>query len=209
MSDVQRGINALKGLGALGSTGPTPEEQLLGLGALGPDTGPDYIDKIEGPGDAFTAGIQSGILNLKANTQNFKASVNTLIGRDRKAQSQLQEAELLAQDASIPLSGMEQFDAFLEQPTFNCFINQVAAATGQFVRSLVVSMAAAAATGGVATTATALRTTGKKLATGKNPPFLKNVPVTTETLRQQNQEERARRQYRSINNLDHYGRPRI
>ena len=31
----------------------------------------------------------------------------------------------------------------------------------------------------------------------------------TETLRQQNQEERARRQYRSINNLDHYGRPRI
>ena len=29
----------------------------------------------------------------------------------------------------------------------------------------------------------------------------------TETLRQQNQEERARRQYRSINNLDHYGRP--
>ena len=31
----------------------------------------------------------------------------------------------------------------------------------------------------------------------------------TETLRQQNQEERARRQYRSINNLDHYGRPII
>ena len=31
----------------------------------------------------------------------------------------------------------------------------------------------------------------------------------TETLRQQHQEERARRQYRSINNLDHYGRPRI
>ena len=31
----------------------------------------------------------------------------------------------------------------------------------------------------------------------------------TELLRQQNQEERARRQYRSINNLDHYGRPRI
>ena len=31
----------------------------------------------------------------------------------------------------------------------------------------------------------------------------------TEPLRQQNQEERARRQYRSINNLDHYGRPRI
>ena len=31
----------------------------------------------------------------------------------------------------------------------------------------------------------------------------------TEALRQQNQEERARRQYRSINNLDHYGRPRI
>ena len=31
----------------------------------------------------------------------------------------------------------------------------------------------------------------------------------TETLRQQNQEERARRQYRRINNLDHYGRPRI
>ena len=31
----------------------------------------------------------------------------------------------------------------------------------------------------------------------------------TEALRLQNQEERARRQYRSINNLDHYGRPRI
>ena len=31
----------------------------------------------------------------------------------------------------------------------------------------------------------------------------------TEALRLQNQEERARRQYRSINNFDHYGRPRI
>ena len=31
----------------------------------------------------------------------------------------------------------------------------------------------------------------------------------TEALSLQNQEERARRQYRSINNLDHYGRPRI
>ena len=31
----------------------------------------------------------------------------------------------------------------------------------------------------------------------------------TETLRQQNQEERARRQYRNVHNLDHYGRPRI
>ena len=31
----------------------------------------------------------------------------------------------------------------------------------------------------------------------------------TEALSLQNQEEKARRQYRSINNLDHYGRPRI
>ena len=31
----------------------------------------------------------------------------------------------------------------------------------------------------------------------------------TELLRQQNQEERARRQYRNVHNLDHYGRPRI
>ena len=31
----------------------------------------------------------------------------------------------------------------------------------------------------------------------------------TELLRQQNQEERARRQYRNVRNLDHYGRPRI
>jgi predicted NAD-dependent protein-ADP-ribosyltransferase YbiA (DUF1768 family) len=192
MSDVQSGINSLRSLGALGSTGPTPEEQLLGLGALGPDTGPDYIDKIEGPGDAFTAGIQSGILNLKANAQNFKASVNTLVGRDRKAQSQLQEADLLAQDASVPLSGMEQFDGFLKQPTFNGFMNQVAAATGQFVPSLVVSMAAAAATGGVATTATALRTTGAKLASGKKAPFLKTVPVTTESLRQQKSAKQLR-----------------
>ena len=30
-----------------------------------------------------------------------------------------------------------------------------------------------------------------------------------ELLRQQNQEERARRQYRNVHNLDHYGRPRI
>ena len=31
----------------------------------------------------------------------------------------------------------------------------------------------------------------------------------TELLRQQNQEERARRQYRNVYNLDHNGRPRI
>ena len=39
--------------------------------------------------------------------------------------------------------------------------------------------------------------------------LLERMKVKTEVLRQQNQEERAKRQYRNIHNLDHYGRPRI
>ena len=39
--------------------------------------------------------------------------------------------------------------------------------------------------------------------------MVERMKEKTEALRQQNQEERARRQYRNVHNLDHYGRPRI
>ena len=39
--------------------------------------------------------------------------------------------------------------------------------------------------------------------------MVERMKEKTEALRQQNQEERAKRQYRNIHNLDHYGRPRI
>ena len=39
--------------------------------------------------------------------------------------------------------------------------------------------------------------------------MVERMKEKTEALRLQNQEERARRQYRNVHNLDHYGRPRI
>jgi isopropylmalate/homocitrate/citramalate synthase len=39
--------------------------------------------------------------------------------------------------------------------------------------------------------------------------MVERMKEKTEALRQQNQEERARRQYRNVYNLDHNGRPRI
>ena len=39
--------------------------------------------------------------------------------------------------------------------------------------------------------------------------MVERMKEKTEALRLQNEEEKARRQYRNVHNLDHYGRPRI
>ena len=189
MNEVDIAINQLRNAGSLGRQPLTDEEQKRQIETAGVFGTPSRIqpEVIDTPGEAFSAGVQAGAFNLKANTESFKAAVNTLIGRDKVAQDQLTQAEYIQTDAANLMSTMEPFDVFLEQPTFTGFINQVAAATGQFVPSAIVSIAAAAATGGAATGAAALtgRTSIAKLTTGKKAPFLKTVPVTIESIRQQ------------------------
>tara|TARA_R100000353_G_scaffold112883_1_gene80860 strand:- start:1517 stop:11173 length:9657 start_codon:yes stop_codon:yes gene_type:complete len=189
MNEVDIAINQLRNAGSLGRKPLTDEEQKRQIETAGVFGTPSRIqpEVIDTPGEAFSAGVQAGAFNLKANTESFKAAVNTLIGRDKVAQDQLTQAEYIQTDAANLMSTMEPFDVFLEQPTFTGFINQVAAATGQFVPSAIVSIAAAAATGGAATGAAALtgRTSIAKLTTGKKAPFLKTVPVTIESIRQQ------------------------
>ena len=138
-----------------------------------------YVDKIDGPGEAFSAGVTSGIRNLEAQTYNFRAAINALAGNEVATQNLLEEARRREADAGIPLSGMEQFDSVLEEPTVGGFFNQVAAATGQFVPSAFVSVVAAAATGGVAAGGAALTTRGGAafLTQGSKAPFLRNLPL--------------------------------
>jgi len=180
--DTNEAIKRLSEIGSMGQTARVPDQSAAYTGTAGySGRVPVPQEEIDDPISAFKAGVQAGTLNLRAQTNNFKASVNTLLGRDSIAEDQLRRAELIEQDAGITMSGMEQFETFLEQPTFYGFINQVAAATGQFVPSVAVSIAAAATGGGVATGLTALtaRAAAPRLGGAGAAPFLKTAPTFT------------------------------
>ena len=100
---------------------------------------------VDNPVEAFMAGLQSGIKNVSAQNINMNAAFKTFMGKDEEAQALLEKANVFEYEASLPLMNMEQFDEFLEEPTFIGFMNQMAGATGQFVPSAVATLVEAGA----------------------------------------------------------------
>lgn len=109
-----------------------------------------YTEKIDTMGEAFSAGIQSGVGNIQAQNQNFLAAIDTLRGKDTSAANRLREGDFLEDQSSIPLAGLEQdFASSLEQKDVHGFFLNFASATGQFIPSLAASLAEAAVVGGL------------------------------------------------------------
>ena len=116
-----------------------------------------YTEKIDTMGEAFSAGIQSGVGNIQAQNQNFLAAIDTLKGKDTSAANRLREGDFLEDQSSIPLAGLEQdFASSLEQKDVHGFFLNFASATGQFIPSLAASLAEAAIVGGLVAGGTVL-----------------------------------------------------
>lgn len=116
-----------------------------------------YTEKIDTMGEAFSAGIQSGVGNIQAQNQNFLAAIDTLKGKDTSAANRLREGDFLEDQSSIPLAGLEtDFASSLEQKDVHGFFLNFASATGQFIPSLAASLAEAAVVGGLVAGGTVL-----------------------------------------------------
>ena len=93
----------------------------------------------------FTRGIRTGAANAAANINYFRALGNQLLGDEDARDNALAEAEQTELEGSAYMAGLENFEEFLNEPTFGGFINQAIGATGQFLPSAAASIASAIA----------------------------------------------------------------
>ena len=95
--------------------------------------------------DTFVAGVKSGAKGLSSDLEYFKAGAQTLIGDEKGAAESVKDARALEQLASLPMEQIETFGDFLENPTFDGFLTQVASGTGQILPSAISSIGSAGA----------------------------------------------------------------
>ena len=152
--------NEIAGAGA--SNRFVPDNAVASRGAI-QDTSPEIVP-IDDPVQLFKAAVDTGVVNTQAQITNFKGSLAAIMGNEEKAQSALNQAQLIQQAGAPYLAGAETFEEFLDQPTFGGFINQAIQATGQFVPSAVASigLAMTGAGAGAAITAGVSRKVGTK-----------------------------------------------
>jgi len=128
----------------------------------GPDGGPSNRDlaqgNIEDPigviapqsvTEAFSAGLKSGGASLDADIEYFGALFNTAIGNQEAAETNVRRARIKEAQAAIPVSTMESFKEFYNEPTIEGFFMQIGKGTGEIFPSAVSSIASGGV-GGVA-----------------------------------------------------------
>jgi hypothetical protein len=99
--------------------------------------------------EAFSAGLKSGGASLDADVEYFKALFNTATGDQEAAETNVRRARIKEAQAAIPVSTMETFSEFVNEPTIEGFFMQVGKSGGEVFPSLV-STIASGGTGGVA-----------------------------------------------------------
>jgi len=127
-------------------------KEKLGQESLAP---PAYKENLENigaevtdPVEIFKKGVSSGAYNLAANIEYFKGIGNSILGDQKALADNIKEAEYLEEQGAIELGDVQQFDEFLDKPTFGGFVGQVFSATGQFAPSAVASLTAGLAGAG-------------------------------------------------------------
>ena len=155
----------------------------------GPDGGPSNRDiaqgRVEDPigviapdsiTEAFGAGLKSGGASLDADIEYFGALFNTLTGDQEAAETNVRRARIKEAQAAIPVSTMESFEEFYNEPTIEGFFMQIGKSGGELFPSLV-STIASGGTGGVAAVLgkAALSKSGKVVANRIVKDALKNT----------------------------------
>lgn len=120
----------------------------------GPDGGPSNRDiaqgNVEDPvgviapeslTEAFSAGRKSGAAALDADIDYFGALFNTVIGDQEAAEDSVRRARIKEAQAAIPVSTMESFEEFYNEPTIEGFFLQLGKGTGELFPSAVTSIA--------------------------------------------------------------------
>jgi hypothetical protein len=120
----------------------------------GPDGGPSNRDIAQGNvedaigviapnsiGEAFSAGRKSGGASLDADIEYFGALFNTLTGDQEAAEDNVRRARIKEAQAAIPVSTMETFSEFVDEPTIEGFFMQIGKSTGEIFPSAVSSIA--------------------------------------------------------------------
>lgn len=104
----------------------------------------------EDPISIFNRGMRAGGHNLAANINYFRGIANSLVGNESGVEDAVYDATASQQAAGDILAPVENFEEFLDAPTFGGFVNQAFSATGQFVPSAAASITAALTGAGVA-----------------------------------------------------------
>ena len=120
----------------------------------GPDGGPSNRDiaqgNVEDPigiigpesvTEAFEAGRKSGGAALDADIEYFGALFNTVVGDQEAAETNVRRARIKEAQAAIPVSTMESFEEFYNEPTIEGFFMQIGKGTGELFPSAVTSIA--------------------------------------------------------------------
>ena len=135
------------------------------------ESGLDAFDFPVAPGtlgETFGRGIAQGSLQADADVAFFGSLIATALGEEDNAANRLERARRIQERSAMLGAGMEQFDEFLEAPTFGGFINQVVGGTGQLLPAAASTIVTAIGTGGfsvlgrIGATATS-RTLGKRM----------------------------------------------
>ena len=136
------------------------------IGVIAPDT-------ISG---AFRAGMASGGASLNADIDYFQALFNTAIGDQEAAEDAVSRARFNEVQAAIPVSTMETFSEFVDEPTIEGFFMQIGKSTGELFPSAVSSIASGGIGGITAVLGkTALSKGGKAVANRIVKDALKNT----------------------------------
>jgi len=144
----------------------------------------DYINRLENPqlevpepaeledakgnrsysiGETFQKGMQSGAEGLAADLSYFQALGNSLVGDEEGVSRNVAIAQAKEGFAADAVAGLEQFDEFIEEPTFDGFINQVTKGTAQLAPFAITSVLSAGF-GAAAGVGAKLTAEGSKLA---------------------------------------------
>lgn len=102
----------------------------------------------EGVAGTFSRGVDSGLANAAADREYFGAIIDSITGQPDKAAGRIRDARLREDEADHHVAGMETFQEFLQEPSFDGFFGQVVRSMGEVAPSAVETVVGALATGG-------------------------------------------------------------
>lgn len=114
-------------------------------------------------GETFQKGMRAGAQGFGADLNYLQALASSVVGDEEGVRKNVYEAQFKEGFAADAVAGLQQFDEFIDEPTFDGFITQVSKGTGQLVPFALTSVLGAGF-GAAAGVGTKIAAEGSKLA---------------------------------------------
>ena len=121
------------------------------------------VDEESSLGETFGKGAQAGAEGLLADLDYFAALGNSLVGDKEGVARRIKSARANEAAAADSIQSLQNFEEFIDEPTFSGFMSQVAKGTGQLAPFAITSVLSAGF-GAAAGVGTKLVAEGSKLA---------------------------------------------